>query len=56
MKGRTEFDADAVAKLHPLGRIGEPVDIANSVLFLASPAASWITGVGLPVDGGYCAK
>jgi len=37
---------------HPLGRIGEPVDVARAIVFLASDAASWITGVVLPVDGG----
>lgn len=40
------------AKAHPLRRIGEPEDVANAVVFLASDAASWITGVVLPVDGG----
>jgi NAD(P)-dependent dehydrogenase (short-subunit alcohol dehydrogenase family) len=40
------------ANAHPLKRIGEPHDIANAVTFLASDAASWITGVVLPVDGG----
>jgi 3-oxoacyl-[acyl-carrier protein] reductase len=37
----------------PLGRLGAPEDIANAILFLTSPAASWITGQTLPVDGGY---
>ena len=43
---------DQVTVWHPLGRVGTPDDIARSVVFLASPAASWITGVVLPVDGG----
>jgi NAD(P)-dependent dehydrogenase (short-subunit alcohol dehydrogenase family) len=38
-----------------LGRIGEPRDVANAVLFLASPAASLITGTTLMVDGGWTA-
>ncbi len=42
----------AAAKLHPLGRVGQPEDVAQAVVFLASNAASWITGVALPVDGG----
>ncbi|WP_328936875.1 glucose 1-dehydrogenase [Streptomyces tauricus] len=37
---------------YPLGRVGEPTDIASAVVFLASADASWITGVTLPVDGG----
>jgi 3-oxoacyl-[acyl-carrier protein] reductase len=41
-----------VAAAHPLGRIGEPEDVARAIVFLASDAASWITGVTLPVDGG----
>ena len=43
---------DHTASLHPLKRIGEPEDVAAAVAFLASDAASWITGVTLPVDGG----
>ena len=36
----------------PLGRIGQPADIGNAVLYLASDAASWITGVTLDITGG----
>ncbi|MGQ0830181.1 MAG: SDR family oxidoreductase [Microthrixaceae bacterium] len=43
---------ERVAASMPLGRLGEPVDIANAALFLASDLASWITGHTLVVDGG----
>lgn len=43
---------EEVAAAHPLGRIGEPEDVARAITFLASDAASWITGILLPVDGG----
>ncbi|HAT8666483.1 SDR family NAD(P)-dependent oxidoreductase [Legionella pneumophila] len=42
-------------KIHPLGRLGLPSEIALTVLFLASDEASFITGAILPVDGGYLA-
>ena len=39
-------------KLIPLKRVGQPVEVANAILFLASDEASYITGASLPVDGG----
>jgi len=45
-----QFRAEAANR--PLQRIGTPDDVANAVLFLASPMSQWITGAGLVVDGG----
>ncbi len=47
-----EGGADRMKPLYPLGRVGEPEDVAGAVAFLASTDASWITGHTLPVDGG----
>ena len=52
---RQEFE-EGYAKLHPLRRYGEPTDIANAVLFLASDKASFMTGENVCVDGGLMAK
>ena len=41
--------------LHPLGRLGEPEDIANAAVFLLSDEAAWITGQAIAVDGGLTA-
>lgn len=46
---------EKLARWYPLGRVGEPEDVAEAVLFLASDRAAWITGVALPVDGGLLA-
>jgi meso-butanediol dehydrogenase / (S,S)-butanediol dehydrogenase / diacetyl reductase len=43
---------DRLVKWYPLGRVGEPEDVANAAVFLASDDASWITGEVLRVDGG----
>ncbi|WP_405508758.1 SDR family NAD(P)-dependent oxidoreductase [Streptomyces purpurascens] len=53
-EGRDE-DLEALRRLYPLGRVGEPEDIAAAVTFLASLDASWITGTTLTVDGGLTA-
>lgn len=42
--------------MHPMGRFGQPEDIAAAAVFLASDEASWITGAAFPVDGGYMAQ
>ncbi|MGN6699595.1 MAG: SDR family oxidoreductase, partial [Thermomicrobiales bacterium] len=46
---------ERLAKWYPLGRVGEPADIANAALFLASGEAAWVTGATLVVDGGLLA-
>jgi NAD(P)-dependent dehydrogenase (short-subunit alcohol dehydrogenase family) len=43
----------AIVSRTPLGRWGQPAEIAGAAVFLASPAAAFITGIILPVDGGY---
>jgi NAD(P)-dependent dehydrogenase (short-subunit alcohol dehydrogenase family) len=47
-----EPNEEGLARALPLGRLGEPTDIANAALFLASDASSWICGHTLVVDGG----
>ncbi len=55
-----QFDADKLMQTWvaniPLGRVGEPEEIVGPALFLASRASSMVTGVILPVDGGYVAR
>ncbi len=46
---------DKLAKVYPLGRVGEVEDVVPAAVFLCSDDASWITGVTLPIDGGLTA-
>lgn len=41
--------------VHPLGRLGQPEDIAGLAVYLASDESAWVTGATMPVDGGYLA-
>jgi NAD(P)-dependent dehydrogenase (short-subunit alcohol dehydrogenase family) len=50
------FEADVRERIAGLHRIGEPMDVAGGVVFLASPAASLITGATLLIDGGWTAR
>lgn len=55
LTGDVEAAAKAWAEKHPLGRIARAEEVAEAILFLGSAAASFITGVALPVDGGITA-
>lgn len=50
-KSRAEVEADALAGV-PLGRFAQPAEVGAAIAFLASPAAGYISGINLPVDGG----
>jgi NAD(P)-dependent dehydrogenase (short-subunit alcohol dehydrogenase family) len=64
----TELTAAAIAKTsdpqafrreriaaHPVGRLGQPQDVAGMAVYLASDESSWVTGAAMAVDGGYTA-
>lgn len=49
-------DNEKLQALHPLHGVGSPRDLVGAAIFLASNESRWITGVCLPVDGGYTAQ
>lgn len=53
---RTDRGAESLAQSQPIRRAGQPEDIANMALFLASDESEWITGASMLVDGGYMAR
>jgi NAD(P)-dependent dehydrogenase (short-subunit alcohol dehydrogenase family) len=58
MTQNIQNDEAALAEInraHPFGGMGCPEDVAKAAVFLASDDAGWVTGVALPVDGGYTA-
>jgi NAD(P)-dependent dehydrogenase (short-subunit alcohol dehydrogenase family) len=50
------FKADVLERIAALHRVGEPMDVAGAIVFLASPAASLITGETILIDGGWTAR
>src|SRR5207245_11209317 len=51
-----DFREDVLERIAALHRVGQPMDVAGAVIFLASPAASLITGHTILVDGGWTAR
>lgn len=54
--GGAQTTAQMMDPLHPMGRIGTPQEVANLIVWLCSPRASFVTGAIIPVDGGYVAQ
>jgi dihydroanticapsin dehydrogenase len=54
--GDYETQQQGFLRMHPLGRLGTPQDIANATLYLASEESSFVTGTALVVDGGFTAQ
>ncbi len=52
LAGALLVDEAVAAQSHPLGRVGDPEDVARLIVFLASDASSWMTGAIVPIDGG----
>lgn len=54
-RGMDSSQVEQMALIHPLQRIGQPVDVASLIVYLLSDAASWMTGAVVPIDGGMTA-
>ncbi|MFP1677858.1 SDR family oxidoreductase [Alloalcanivorax sp. C16-2] len=54
--GGAQSSRDMMEPLHPIGRIGTPEEVAELIVWLCSPRASFVTGANIPVDGGYVAQ
>jgi len=54
--GGEKSTAELMDPLHPIGRIGKPGEVAELIVWLASPRASFVTGANIPIDGGYVAQ
>jgi NAD(P)-dependent dehydrogenase (short-subunit alcohol dehydrogenase family) len=52
MRSNEETQRDLLER-HPVGRFGRPDEVAGAVLYLCSPESAFITGVALPIDGGF---
>ena len=50
-----EMETEGIAR-YPMGRFGKPEEVAEAVVWLCSDAASFVTGIAMPVDGGYTAQ
>lgn len=55
LRGMSPEQVRAMDGFHPMGRIGQPGDVASLIVFLLSDASSWMTGTVIPVDGGVMA-
>jgi NAD(P)-dependent dehydrogenase (short-subunit alcohol dehydrogenase family) len=54
-RGLSPEKVEAMGDIHPMGRVGQPRDVAAMIVFLLSDASSWVTGTVIPVDGGALA-
>ena len=54
-RGMSSEQVEAMGEMHPMGRVGQPEDVAAMISFLLSDASAWMTGTVIPVDGGILA-